>query len=573
MKMKNKNLEPMNRVLFNQQNVQFFAGILQRYFEWNKIDYEKWVQSVMNAHINKYKFMDRIVTRTIDDGNVCHISLTDGQQRSTMLILSIAAICAFVKHSMISEDEFNYKYVVEDYLINPRKSGDDRYKLLLREKDRDTLKMIIDELPATLSKNAGSPKIIAAYNYLYNFINEDNYQLFFNNLNYLYTLEFQLEPNDDENEIFDSINGTGKAVSLFDKIRGFCLKDYPLKKQEELDKKYWREISLRTNSISIIRNFIIYKKGSTRRGDAYSEFIELYSTYKSPEKIHEDIYNFHKTFNKIYSSNTGDEDIDFILHGLNLIFPPSQWIGIVKIYSLFESKQINRNVFVNSLQLLLNVGMRWKLLHTTTSDFRSLLEINIKWISPDNLYFRLQKELKRFNVSDSQFIMTIQSKNFYKSSKNEFKWENKELPSNINKITDYLLISIENNHHGKGRINLSHYNKEHILSQNLNEEWGKLFTEEQHHDYVHLLGNLTLVAKSYNSSMGDDSFNDKKNNPNGFKDDKLYINKSILEYEVWSVDSIRQRTEFLAEELCKIFDIPVSELEFKRSQSVLAGGK
>lgn len=571
--MKNGNLEPLMRVLLNQQNVQFFAGILQRYFEWDKRDYEKWVDAVMNAHHTKYKFVDRIVTRTVNDDNVCHISLTDGQQRTTMLLLSICAVCAFVKNNNIPEDEFNYKYVVEDYLINPRKDGEDRYKLLLRKKDKDTLKMIIDELPVKMSKNAGSPKIISAYTYLYEKLNEDNYQQFFNNLNYLYTLEFKLEPDDDENEIFDAINGTGKPVSLFDKIRGHCLKIYPLQKQEELDEKYWEEISLKPNSISIIRMFTFYKRSACLHTDVYSEFKELYSSYEDPEKIQEELYNFHKTLEKLYSFNTGDEELDFILQGLNLVFPPAQWISIVKIYSMYELREINKKELIKSLQLLLNVGLRWKLVYTNTLNFRVLLETNIKWISSDNLYLRLRKELQRFEISDTKFIMTIQSKNFYRGSKDKFELENKDIPSNIDKITDYLLISIENAHHGKGRINLNHYNKDHVLSQDLTEEWGKIFTEEQHHDYVHSLGNLTLIAKSYNSSMGNDPFVAKKNNPNGYKDDKLHINKSIIAYEVWSVDSIRQRTELLAEELCKIFKIPADDIVVNKSQSILVGGK
>ena len=104
---------------------------------------------------------------------------------------------------------------------------------------------------------------------------------------------------------------------------------------------------------------------------------------------------------------------------------------------------------------------------------------------------------------------------------------------------------------------------------------GYTFNEETHHDNLHRLGNLTFLAKEYNRSIGNNSFEDKKNNPNGFKDDKLHLNKSVISYHNWTVDSIQQRTELMAKELCEIFNIPANNLPVteKANQSLLVGGK
>ena len=157
--------------------------------------------------------------------------------------------------------------------------------------------------------------------------------------------------------------------------------------------------------------------------------------------------------------------------------------------------------------------------------------------------------------------------------KKEFGEENSAIPSNINKITNYLLLSIENHHYPKGRINPDEYSTEHICPQTLGNGWEHFFNEEDHHDYVHSLGNLTLTA--YNSEYSNLSFKEKKMMENGFKEDKLYLNQCICSYHSWTVDSIQQRTAILAEELCEIFSIPANNLPVtdKGNQSILVGGK
>lgn len=567
--------------LFNKQNIQYFAGPIQRNFDWIITDFEKYYKDLIedtNLKIKKEHFMNVIVIKPLDgeilgsSNLIEYISLTNGQQRITTTYLTICATCAYAKNNNISKDEFDYEVIRDTFLINPTRTDDDRYKLLLRKKDRDTLKRIVDELPAQLNKKSGSSKIITAYNYLYSTLNKFNYKETFDKLFLMTTAPIIVEPEDDENTIFNDINSTGRKLSLYDQVKSHILGNYPLKKQEYLEEKYLEDIGNHKARNTIITSFLVFKNASIR-SNSYNQFLE-YAADKDMMEVILDISEFYKLYHIIDTASTGNDDLDWLLTGLNLTLPASQKTGLIKMYSYYKNGEIDLTTLLAVFKLLLNVSVRWKLKVKDVNAFRSLLEWNIKWIKPDNLYNLIYKQFSNYFISDSQFTMIIQVRNFYRGRKEDFEEENKIIPSNMNELTSYLLLSIENHHYSKGRINLKSLSREHICPQNLNDKWKPFFTEEEHHDYLHSLGNLTLTA--YNSEYSDLSFKEKKHMENGFLEDKLYLSKSICEYTTWTVDSIRQRTEKLAEELCEIFSIPANNLTGDKmgvNQSILVGGK
>ena len=112
---------------------------------------------------------------------------------------------------------------------------------------------------------------------------------------------------------------------------------------------------------------------------------------------------------------------------------------------------------------------------------------------------------------------------------------------------------------------------EHILPQDskLKNGWDSLFSEvdasdieEQHQYYANLLGNLTLTG--YNSGMSNRSFKEKRDYKSkngkyvGLKTN-LYLNQSIFnddfEKDTWTLEDIKTRTNYLADELVRIFNI------------------
>lgn len=578
--MKNTDLIGMIR-LFNEQNIQYISGVTQRYFEWDKRNIIQYLQGIQYIDIPQKRpyLINSTVTKQMDfNPQFRVISITDGQQRMTTTYLDICAICAFAKNNGIPKNEFDYEAIKQTYLVNPIHEGDDYYyKLLLREEDRPTLKMIVDELPSHLSSRAGRNKIINAYNRLYDSLTIDNYQERFDKLFYVYALNIIAEENDDEYLIFNMINSGGKQVGLFTLAKAHSIGKFPLKQQELYDKLYWKKIEKNeTFKHTIIRTFVVYKKGYIESGDAYNLFQKVFNKYNDVEEFHIELKEYSDTFLDILNNSFEDKHIKEVMDGLRLIIPPARYPLLIKLYLKHQKDEITKQELLNSLELLLNIGLRkYFVSHKAwMSESRNMLENNISYIDNcEDICKALYNKLKNSIITDSEFENRICTNIFYSpQNKKEFKQELEVIPNNINKLTKYLLLRIENAHFGAGRINPSHFSIEHNCPQKLNKNWAANFTKEEHHDYVHMLGNLTLLAKEHNSKAKGAGFKSKKEL---YIFDKLYLGRTICSYDDWTPETILNRTRSLAKELCEIFKIPSKELlrEYETSQSVLMEGK
>jgi hypothetical protein len=106
-------------------------------------------------------------------------------------------------------------------------------------------------------------------------------------------------------------------------------------------------------------------------------------------------------------------------------------------------------------------------------------------------------------------------------------------------------------------INDSNLQIEHIMPQKLNDKWEEELgenAEDIHQEYVHNIGNLTLIR--HNQELGQKPFAEKK---------EIYENKAglqlakkeILNQEHWNEDSIKKRADWIVDYLLKdVLEIP-----------------
>ena len=74
----------------------------------------------------------------------------DGQQRLTTITILLTAIRNFLKaNDSVRIKETSHEEIQDLYLFNPHKSGEDKFKLLLTKKDKETLIQILDFIPLT----------------------------------------------------------------------------------------------------------------------------------------------------------------------------------------------------------------------------------------------------------------------------------------------------------------------------------------------------------------------------------------------------------------------------------------
>ena len=60
------------------------------------------------------------------------------------------------------------------------------------------------------------------------------------------------------------------------------------------------------------------------------------------------------------------------------------------------------------------------------------------------------------------------------------------------------------------RIDDSNLTLEHILPENPNEEWKKIFLKEEILEYIYRIGNFTLLTSNKNRKIGNEDYSKKK---------------------------------------------------------------
>ena len=96
---------------------------------------------------------------------------------------------------------------------------------------------------------------------------------------------------------------------------------------------------------------------------------------------------------------------------------------------------------------------------------------------------------------------------------------------------------------------------EHIMPQSLDDAWKAHLGEnwdEIHRDYVHTLGNLTIVTQEWNSSLSNSSFERKKDRlaNHALLINSMYFSQSV---EKWDSRAIEDRAQALTDRVLQIW--------------------
>ena len=243
--------------------VQYEIPIYQRRYVWNEDNWRRLWSDIQDNIIDKSRrhFTGAIVTRHIENRPIEKYEVIDGQQRLTTFQI---ILCAF-KHLCESgnyEDQDQLAQRVDRHIRNPKSavdSGEETiegdsikrlvYKLIPTEYDSEVFRTLVKfEKSERFEINEDTRHIIKrAYVYFKGKIEEDangNYErmkdLLNSFINRFEVAEINLGQEDQSQEIFLSINATGRQLSEFDYLRNYTfLRTKEKEKRDALYKKYW----------------------------------------------------------------------------------------------------------------------------------------------------------------------------------------------------------------------------------------------------------------------------------------------------------------------------------------------
>jgi len=550
----------------------------QREYVWEEKQVDQLLNDIMetfSVHPNKEYFIGSIVVYKNKEG--IH-ELIDGQQRLTTLFL---ILCAFKRK--YTEEEMDSS-VLDEMIISKDQDRElniiEKYRVELQYEDAsDYLEYIFkdEQRPNVITKSG--ERLYSAYENIYSFLNQSFSQL--NELKkfiyYIYYLVrfIQIEtPNiSDALKIFETINERGIGLNPMDLLKNLIFRQVQREEFSEL-KKEWKKLIdiLEKNNEKPLRflRYVImanYSVRSERRDNIVRED-EIYTWFSKNEdqcRYTLDPFKFVKLLienAECYVSFINGHDNwgeNIYLKNIKRLIGGAfrQHLILLLAARHFDKKLFDH--FVKQIEVMLFYSLitnestrvferdfsKWA---NEVKDIKNEQELN-HFIN-EKLQAKVNERLVEFNA-----LFSTLSQNSMQQ------YRVKYILAKIAQYMEQQKIGIDQDSaldsYFKSGIEI-----EHILPQMPTEELYRIVPEEIYHEVKYKLGNLTLLEKSINSSIGNSAFYNSKKEE--YKKSAHYITKSIVEkdkvgkntrinklnekiksWDEWNKSTIEERQEVL----------------------------
>ncbi|MGL2377276.1 GmrSD restriction endonuclease domain-containing protein [Helicobacter pylori] len=540
------------------QNNQFVIPIYQRVYSWEKEQCKQLWDDIIkiggNDKMNGH-FIGSILY--VLDGNTpsSPLLIIDGQQRLTTITL----LCIALRNHL--SDEVKREEIEDLYLINGDKNGDKKFKLILSKSDKDTLLSLIDKNKRKPSEP--SVKIMENFELFEKWISKNTGKLetIFKGLEKLMIVWIALDKGkDDPQLIFESMNSKGIELTQTDLTRNYIIMETETEeKQKDFYNRYWRamEEDFKQNKTlfnRFVRHYLTIKTGEVPK---IKKVYEAFKDYQQKEGIEiedllKDLQKYCGYFCQILFKKEADERDKGLNEALGFLVDLEMDVVyplLLELYSDYKDGVLSKQDFIPIIALTESYLCRRAVCGLGSNGLNKIFPSFTKKIDKKQYLKSVEKHFgslkgkQRFPNNDEfkDLFITI---DFYHFKKNK-----------------YFLERLEN-FDTKEPVDTQECNIEHIMPQTLDLEWERDLGENFkaiHEKYLHTIGNLTLTG--YNAEYSNNSFQEKRDMENGFKQSSLKLNQSLKNLESFGEKEILKRTEALADWALKIWTYPILDAE------------
>lgn len=559
----------------------------QREYVWSEKPVTQLIEDIYEEFYNDLKNSEYFIGSIV----VCKNSgmgydIIDGQQRITTIFLIWCAIRDAISRIEKYGDTRNIEKLIEDYTSDEVGNTVSKKRLILQyEESGDAIELLANRRPKEIVESTNSVKNIKnAYDNILAFLHEkfgnDEREIrkyFFYLMKNVKAIRVETKDVTHALKVFETINDRGVGLSPMDLLKNLMFIKATAEQYKQLKDK-WEEITRTLEEINekplrFLRYFIMSQ---------YESEITLVDKSKPPRE--DMIYNWFKNH---------EEDCGYDKKPLEFV---NLLIESAKIYAQYvtgKDMNGNENRYLDNIKHLSGVARQHFILLLAGKHLQKDLFTELcKQI--ENLFFCYiitREPTKTFEVKFTKWadeLRKIKSeeelsefieKNIYKEIEDkavgfEFALQNLNEDDIQQYRIKYILAKLTQfiNEEGFGTqpayAKLENYiNKEidieHILPETPTAELLAEFdnNKEEYNEYMHRLGNLTLLEKTINASIQRDSYLEKAK---AYKKSTFLLVRSIPElvsigtntrvervmtklrsYEKWDKESIKDRQQLL----------------------------
>ena len=256
--------------LFNSQ-VQYVVPRWQRRYCWGQAEIQRLVDDLLTvaqapegSRATHYGGTLLTIPEFVVPGPVTVHRVVDGQQRLT----TVSILLACIAEALGPTDNFEAwtaRTIRNDRLKNPGKTPDISRKLRLQDGDEE-------EYRSGLEGNPHGPGAVAqAWRIARRLVGRSDIGRLLVGLQRLRVVSIGLGESDDPQQIFESLNATGRPLTESEKLKNWLLMGLPDAEQQDLHDRQWKRIEASldaeysTDRIdTFLRDFLRWKTGELR---------------------------------------------------------------------------------------------------------------------------------------------------------------------------------------------------------------------------------------------------------------------------------------------------------------------
>ncbi|MCD8363427.1 MAG: DUF4268 domain-containing protein [Lachnospiraceae bacterium] len=547
---------------------RYVIPVYQRKYDWKNENCRQLYDDLKKIILDKRDshFFGSIVSSVVPNGGKIEYHIIDGQQRLTTVSLLLLAICNLVSEGKITPTEEKLdEQIRQRFLISPWAKDDDKVKLRPVKSDRDALTRLFGDR----EDYDRSSNITFNYQFFYETILKEEISVdeLFAAIGRLEIISITLDPGDNAQLIFESLNSTGLALTEGDKIRNYILMGLAPQDQNKYYDSYWAKIEKCTaNDVSgFVRDYLSVKQQITPTiSTVYRAFKRYAEEVSLPvETILSDLLRYARFYEKLLTCRSGlnSKKLDDCLYRMMRLEIVVTRPFLMEVLRLNQDGKITVDDVLEVFLITENYLFR-----------RNICEVPTNALN--KIFLNLNKEIIRYDNTTNDYVNKFTYALLSKKESGRFPddhefteaFSTKQVYQMRGKYKAYLFERFENYGTVETKDVYTHldnnvYTIEHIMPQHLTPAWTEELGPnyaEIHAIWLHRLANLTLTG--YNPNLSNNSFIEKRDaKDGGYRVSGLKMNQKIATKDSWGLPELEERNEEMIELAKTIWAFPKTD--------------
>lgn len=536
------------------EDMKYLIPPYQRPYSWSKDHAEQLIDDIFCSYKadEKEYFIGSMICINDDDSDVYEV--VDGQQRLTTLSIIMSQLKKLIKHQGVKDDLQKRILPIDPYSDEPSEA-----RLIIRKKENSLYSQYI--LQGKLDykpENPTNTEIVFLDNdkVIHEYLKDMNEETLKDLAQYIlqnvYIVFVKTDSFASSFRLFNVLNNRGLPLSSADLLKNalFEAADGNKKHSKQVDQA-WDEVESMVGRDKLDKFLTIHRLSEKKDRDrvikkGFNSFLNSLKNDFDNDAVKMSLVlrNSAKNYIRIIENDFKDLKLKRIIASL-LQLQSDEWIpalmGFLNRINRDESLDWNDfSHFVKIFEKVYMHGWMGKLIKSKREMvcYSALVAINND-LSIDEIIDYTKK-----HENNELFIKSL-NENLYEPRGNQ-----------INLVKTILLrLDLEQQDESVLKVYTGRITIEHILPQKItNSYWLERFDSEQHKEWLHKIGNLTLISGSKNSEAQNSDFIKKKkiyeklNNKSSFD-----ITRDLCHLNDWSFSELTERHNKMCKSLEKIW--------------------